>query len=258
MTGGEDLAALVALAEGETDGASCSGRLRAALQEAIQRRCDVDGPPPPRLGALTIRREGLPDWWTLDNLALAAPGVAMPINCALSERRPSGNVAVVGAGAEVAALSYTSSAVGGLIVVGERVRMQMGCLGVATNGTVLVGEDCAAATRARLDARNGGSIRVGVDGLWGSDVNLVTDDMHAIRDVKSGRRTNAFGGQIIVERHVWLCDNVRLTGGAHVGADTVVGLGALVRGPLPPGSVCVGSPARPVRRGVTWTHDDLP
>ncbi|WP_217433670.1 hypothetical protein [Caulobacter sp. S45] len=136
--------------------------------------------------------------------------------------------------------------------------MQTGYLGVAMNGTVLIGEDCAAGTWARLDARNGGSIRVGVDGLWGTDVNLITDDMHAIRDVESGRRTNVFGGRIIVERHVWLCDEVQLTGGAHVGADSVIGMGALVRGPLPPGSVCVGSPARPTRRGVTWTHDDLP
>ena len=256
MIGGEDLAALVALADEEPDGAPCSDRLRAALQEAMQRRCDSDDPPPPKLGNLTVRREGLPDWWTLDNLALAAPGVAMPLNCHFSERRPSRNVAVVGAGAEVAALSYSSQ--GGLIVVGDRVRMPSGHFGVATNGTVLVGEDCSAATWARLDARNGGSIRVGVDGLWGSDVNIVTDDMHAIRDVKSGRRTNAFGGRIVVERHVWLCDEVRLTGGAHVGADSIIGMGALVRGPMPPGSVCVGSPARPVRRGVTWTHDDLP
>ena len=82
--------------------------------------------------------------------------------------------------------------------------------------------------------------------------------MHAIRNRETGRRINGFGGRIAIHRHVWLCDNVAVLGGARIGADTVVGAQALVKGELAANSVYVGSPPRSVRTGITWTREDLP
>ena len=256
MTTSGDLAALIGLARDHQDGTSCSDELRAALLQTMERRRGLDGPSPPMLGHLTVRREGLPDWWGPHNLLLAAPGVTPTLMAGLGFTARTGNVAVVGTDANVARLSLPGCE--SLIVVGDRVDMPSGNLTARNGGTILLGEDCTALSWARADARNGGAILVGSDGMWGVGVNLVTDDMHAIRELEGGRRTNVYGGRIVLERHVWLCEQVRLTGGAHVGADAVIGLGALVRSGLPAGSVCVGSPARPIRHGVTWTREDLP
>ena len=95
--------------------------------------------------------------------------------------------------------------------------------------------------------------------MWAHGVGFLTDDTHAIRDLQTGRRLNAYGGRIVVGDHVWLCEQARLLAGARVGEHAVVGLGALVKNAvLPPNSVCAGVPAKPVRTGVTWSRIDAP
>ncbi len=256
MIFGADLQDLVDLARHEEHGAPCSDVLRSALSAAIERRRGPDAPLAPALADLTIRREGLPQWWGRDNLLLASPGGDPALALGLVFGPRTGNVGVVGADTQVGGLVFPSRS--SLIVIGDRVNMVLGEITAMDGGTVLLGEDSAAISWARVDARNGGAVVVGADAMWGAGVNLVTDDMHAIREVGSSRRTNRYGGRIVVERHVWLCNEVRLMAGAHVGADSVVGLGAVVRDVLPAGSVSVGSPARPIRQGVTWTREDLP
>ena len=95
--------------------------------------------------------------------------------------------------------------------------------------------------------------------MWANGVNLTTDDGHAIRDLETGERLNTYGGRIVIDRHVWLCESVRVQGGARIGAESVVGMDVSVENAvLPPNSVCVGSPPRPVRTGVTWRREDAP
>ncbi len=256
MTDCSDLHALIASASGLEEGAEVAGALREALLELIARRRRPEEPPIPALSALVVRREGLPEWWGRANLLLTASGVAPNLT---TEHRPlerAGNLAILGAAANVGRLSFAAS--DGLIVVGDGVSMMLANLSARNGGAILLGAGCTAKSWARVDARNGGAVLVGEDGMWAPGVNLVTDDMHAICDLESGRRVNAYGGRIVVERHVWLCEEARLVGGARVGADSVVGFGALVRSTLPAGAVSVGAPARAIRHGVTWAREDLP
>lgn len=251
-----ELQAVIDLASPDEEGAPCSEAVLAALTAAIERRRGPDAPPPPVFGPLVVRRDGLPDWWGRDNLLLAAPGVRPALAAGLMPGRRLCNVGVVGEEANVGHLVFAG--VGGLIVVGDRVDMRMGNVAAGKGGTILIGEGSTARPWARVDARNGGAVLIGADGMWAERVNILTDDMHAIRTLDDGKRANCYGGRIVLERHVWLCEDVRVTGGAHIGADSVIGLAAAVRGALPAGSVCVGSPAKPVRLGVTWTREDLP
>lgn len=256
MNGEDDLVALISATAGLQDGAEVGEVLRQALFAGMREKAGLDAALLPALGPLAVRREDTPDWWAEGNLLLAAPGVTTVLAAGLGFSKRTGNIAVLGAGANIARMSFSQK--DGLIVVGDGVDMPLGNLAAMNGGAIMVGEGCTAGSWARVDARNGGLVLVGADGMWGGGVNIVTDDMHTIRDLQTGRRTNGYGGRIVVERHVWLSDGVRLVGGARVGEDAVVGYAASVRSAIPSGAVCVGAPARPVRHGVTWTREDAP
>lgn len=50
-------------------------------------------------------------------------------------------------------------------------------------------------------------------------------------------------GGIVIEDDVWIGANVVLLDGAHVGRGSVIGAGSVVRGVIPPFSICAGVPA---------------
>ena len=255
---GRDLTDLLALGGSYDHDAPCDEALLSALARAIERRRIPGDPPAPALSGLRVRREGLPAWWTAgDNLLLAAPGTTFSLGNGFGFRPAQGNVGVIGADVDMRNLGFPD--VGGLIVIGDGARLTYADVAASRGGTVLIGEHTTARWYVRVDGRNGGAVIVGADGMWSPLVNVVTDDMHTIRDVETGRRVNGFGGRIVIERHVWLGEKARITGGARIGADTVVGLGSVVgKTALPPNSVCAGAPCRPIRTGTTWTREDLP
>jgi serine acetyltransferase len=53
-------------------------------------------------------------------------------------------------------------------------------------------------------------------------------------------------GPVIGDR-VWIGAHVQIVGPHHIGSDATVGSGTAVRGDIPDGVLCLGTPARPVR-----------
>ncbi|WP_455964031.1 acyltransferase [Methylorubrum aminovorans] len=86
---------------------------------------------------------------------------------------------------------------------------------------------------------------------------ILTDDMHTIRDMHSGKRINPFGGRVVIGERVWMGLEAIIKGDADIGSDTMIGARSMATGTLPANSVCVGIPARPVRTGIVWEHADL-
>jgi len=109
-----------------------------------------------------------------------------------------------------------------------------------------------------VNSRNGGMVHVREDCLVASNVQLVTDDMHAILDKRSGRRLNLFGGHVLIGRHVWLGLDVLVLGNTVLGDHTVVGARAVVKKRFPNHCVLAGVPAKVVRKGITWDERDVP
>ncbi len=254
---------LFSLADGLADEAACPADLLTAFDSLMTlRRMETgvgDGPSSPRLSNLRVRRSGLPDWWMEgENLLLMGSGAVMP-ELKASEFAPPPRRSVVVLGARSLFNHFNLGGPGALIVLGDDVSAHSGAMSCFGRSSVLIGEGATCTNWATLDCRNGGIILVGADGMWAHGVSLMTDDTHAIRDAQTGQRLNGFGGSIVVDRHVWLCEHARLLAGARVGADVVVGAGAVVkRGVVPANTVAVGAPARPVRSGITWSRDDAP
>ena len=246
-----------------SDGAPVDGVLMGALHSELQQRAVEAGAgadwPAMALSGLQMKKAGLPDWWVSNgNLLLAAPDAKVDVQPPLfGHPVPTGALLLLGAGVT---LNRSHIAGGGsLVAFGDRCYVPGVVAGVIGRSTIMIGEDTSATFGAVLDARNGGSIIVGPEGMWADGLFIMTDDGHAIRDLETGARINVFGGRIIVERHVWFGMNVRLLGDCRIGADAVVGINALVKNAaLPKNSVCVGQPAVPVRTGTTWSRWDEP
>ncbi len=98
-----------------------------------------------------------------------------------------------------------------------------------------------------------GTIAVGDECMLSARIVLSNSDGHAIYDAGSGDRINLHD-DILIGNHVWLSRDVRVSKGAVIGNDAVIGQAALVLGNVADGDLCVGIPARTLRSGVTWSR----
>ncbi|WP_116110155.1 sugar O-acetyltransferase [Amycolatopsis ruanii] len=88
-------------------------------------------------------------------------------------------------------------------------------------------------------------ITIGADVQIGPGVQLLTPT-HPL-DAELRRAKWEAGKPVTVHDNVWLGGGVIVCPGVTIGADTVVGAGAVVTRDLPPGVVAVGNPARVVK-----------
>jgi hypothetical protein len=205
--------------------------------------------------------DGLPAWWgERGNALYLAPDAFLPehVVAGLGVFGVSDVLVVVGAHMEW----LTSMHVGGdaaTIFLDRSCVLTAGEIYCGGDSTIVLHGPVVGTRGAIVDARNGGSIVAQADQLWAADVYLATDDMHRLEDVATGERINPFGADIRLGRRVWLGRDVVVTGHVDIGDGSVIGLRSLVRGQkVPPNTVAAGTPARIVREGVTWSHDDVP
>ncbi|MBP1178509.1 hypothetical protein [Methylobacterium sp. PvR107] len=203
--------------------------------------------------------DGLPDWWrSRRNVVLAHPSVALPtIQDHPGIEPPEGAIIILGENVVI----NSSIIIWGskpLIYIGSHSHIGSGgSLNCGGESSIIIHGRLNAGWAPNLNARNGGRIYIGQNALWSSQIVIYTDDMHAILDAQTRRRINPFGGQVFVDDHVWLGLQVLLLPGTCIGKDAVVGARSTVNCAIPAGSICVGSPARVVRSGITWSHEDI-
>jgi len=93
-------------------------------------------------------------------------------------------------------------------------------------------------------------IVIGHDTLIGSHF-FVTDHNHGEpdhRDYSDNPVTRRLSpDRVLIGARCWIGERVIVLPGASIGDGCIIGAGSVVRGSIPPGSVAVGVPARPVR-----------
>jgi maltose O-acetyltransferase len=91
------------------------------------------------------------------------------------------------------------------------------------------------------------SITIGDDCLI-SDCAIADSDYHNLephlRHCPPGPKVSA---PIVIERNVWVGARATVMKGVHIGADSAVGLGCIVRKSVPPGVVVIGNPQQIVK-----------
>lgn len=245
------------------DGAPCGPEIYHLIEASMNERRAAtgtkQGPPNSRLTGLVVRRSGIPEWWQAGgNLLLSGAG-PLPIltspETTLSPQ-PSNSVAIIGSGAIPG--KWTLSGQEALLVIGDDAVIRTGSFSILAGSTIIIGERMSSISPVAAIAKNGGIIVVGPDALWSGDVFLMTDDLHSIRNLDTGKRMNVFGGRIVIDRHVWVGLSVHLIGDCYIGHDSVIGAGSLIKGAYPSHCVVAGRPAKVLKRKVTWSLDDLP
>jgi maltose O-acetyltransferase len=118
---------------------------------------------------------------------------------------------------------------------GERSLAQMRKRGLRAEPPVRIG------LRVFIDAEYTWAVEIGAFTIIANDVRIIAHDAAVkritgyteVRRVKIGERCYLGAGSLVLP-------------GAEIGDDAIVGAGALVRGEIPPGTVAVGAPARPI------------
>lgn len=130
---------------------------------------------------------------------------------------------VIGAGVTIDAFVKIKPAGGsGDVEIGERSTINSGCVLYTGNG-IRIGRMVAVAANCTFAPTN-----------------------HEFRDAARPIIEQGFmpsRGGIVIEDDVWIGANVVLLDGAHVGQGSVIGAGSVVRGHIPPYSLCAGVPA---------------
>lgn len=133
------------------------------------------------------------------------------------------------------------------IRIGEATSIMSGSYLYADDSSkLIIGSHCSFNHNVFLGAA-GGEVVIGNDVLIGPNVVLrAADHVFASAEVPircQGHRP----GRIAIGDDVWLAANVVVTSGVTIGNGCVVGAGSIVTYDLPPMTVCVGNPARPIR-----------
>jgi acetyltransferase-like isoleucine patch superfamily enzyme len=104
--------------------------------------------------------------------------------------------------------------------------------------------------------RGQGGVRIGNDVYTGPMVQMVAVN-HVYQDPSRPIREQGITAQgIIIEDDVWIGANVTVVDGVTIGRGSVIGAGAVVTRDIPPYSIALGTPAKPVkdRRHMTSDH----
>lgn len=98
-------------------------------------------------------------------------------------------------------------------------------------------------------------IEIGDDVLFSNGITVRTSDMHSIYDARTKERLNPPEGVRIAD-HVWVGQDVIIGKGAVIGRDSVIAARSFVAGVVGSGVVAGGTPAKVLRSGITWGHED--
>lgn len=91
--------------------------------------------------------------------------------------------------------------------------------------------------------------------MFSRNVEIRTTDAHSIVSRETGQRLNP-AAPVYIGDHVWVGVGCLISKGAIVPTDTIIGAMSLVSKRFDEeGTVIAGSPARVLRRGVTWHRE---
>ncbi len=139
--------------------------------------------------------------------------------------------------------------------VGKKVSM-FGRWRLGHGCSISIGDNVTSTSAVYMTCAEKTSISIGDDCMFATNVQIRTDDAHAIYDLKNGTRINP-SQDIVIGNHVWLAFGVIILGGATIGHGSIVGASALVKGDFPDNCSLAGVPARVLKKNIFWERPNV-
>lgn len=143
------------------------------------------------------------------------------------------------------------------IEIGERTLIMPYAKLVANGGFIKIGRDCTIHSFDVLYGFSGG-LTIGNGVRIATQVGIITGN-HLFDDLtKPLMEQGASSKGITIGDNVWIGHGVSVLDGVTVGANAVLGAGCVVTKDIEPDSVCVGVPARCIRKRGPGKTDEVP
>jgi acetyltransferase-like isoleucine patch superfamily enzyme len=126
---------------------------------------------------------------------------------------------------------------------------------LSRDSTLLIGE-ATTCNSAKLHSSSC-FIQFGRDCMFSSEIVIQGNDGHGIIDLQQGKVINNHCRSIEIGDHVWLARRVIVLPDVKIGAGSIIGIGSTVAKDVESMSIAVGSPARTIKQGFTWTREIL-
>lgn len=166
------------------------------------------------------------------------------------------NLVEIGAGCRMRGCTIRIYGDGNSIKISKDCKFNNLDIWCSDGSNLLIGHNTHITGQTHIAVIEGTTVTVGERCLFASDITLRTGDSHSILDL-DGKRINA-SQDIVIGKHVWIGEKVIVLKGAAIGAETIVGAGAIVTGKeYGKNVVLAGTPAREVKKDVTWWHELL-
>lgn len=139
------------------------------------------------------------------------------------------------------------------IIIGKNCRLAGEIIVKGRDQTVIIGDETTFVSVYVLCIENK-DITIGRQCMFSRGIEIRTSDAHALIDNRSGRRLNP-AASVVIGDHVWVGMRAILNKGTIIVADSVVGAQSFVNSAFDEGNVVIaGTPAKIIRRGVTWNR----
>lgn len=146
---------------------------------------------------------------------------------------------------------------GGPVRLGERTWVgSETLLRTGQSGAITIGPLSSVGIRCEFTAYVA-DIHIGSHVMIASDCRFFSYDHGTEPGVIMQKQKLKTKGDIVIEDDVWVGTNAIILSGVRIGKGAVIGAGAVVTKPVPPGAIVVGNPARIVKRRGEQKRDIL-
>ena len=132
------------------------------------------------------------------------------------------------------------------IIIGDGVFLGRNTILSCKDGDIVLDDGVNIGFNSQISS--GSSVRVGKDGLLASYCYLIGGGHESGDPDRPFQEQRAESQGIVLEDNVWLGAGVKVLDGVTIGADSMVGAGAVVAEDIPARSVAAGLPARVLRQ----------
>lgn len=138
------------------------------------------------------------------------------------------------------------------IIVGDRAILSNNAMLSSKDGSIRIGCDVGINAQTIVQSTTGNAVEIGDDCVIGQRCLIIGGGSYDLSDPDRLTRVSPIirDGGVVIEENVWLGANVSVLGGVTVARGSVAGAGTLMSRSVPPYSVCMGVPARVVRKRI--------